>query len=65
MKIGDLIVPITQEWDKRRYTVLDVFISEKNGDRLVQVGFIGAAGTPSSALVDERLFELFSNEKLK
>lgn len=63
MKIGDLVVPITREWDKKRYTVLDVFVSERNGDKLIQVGFIGSVGTPSSALVDERLFELAPPKK--
>jgi len=56
-KIGDLVIPVTREWDKKRYTVLDVFVSEKSGERLVQVGFIGSVGTPMASLIDERLFE--------
>ena len=54
--IGDLVVPVTREWDKKRYAILDVFVSEKSGERLVQVGFIGSVGTPSVSLTDERLF---------
>lgn len=57
-KIGDLVVPVTTRvWDKKRYTVLDIFVSEKSGERLVQVGYIGSGCTPSVSLTDERLFE--------
>lgn len=58
LKIGDLVVPVTREWNKRRYTILDIFISEKTGDRLIQVGYIGNMATPMTALIDERVFEL-------
>ena len=57
VKIGDLVVPVTREWDKKRYTILDIFVSEKSGERLVQVGFIGSAGTPTISLSVERMFE--------
>jgi hypothetical protein len=57
MKVGDLVVPVTKEWDKKRYTVLDIFVSERNGDRLIQVGFIGSMQQPQIAIVNERLFE--------
>lgn len=57
LKVGDLVVPVTREWDKRRYTVLDVFVSEKSGERFVQVGYIGNMSTPMTTLTDERLFE--------
>jgi hypothetical protein len=56
-KIGDVVVPVTRGWDKRRYTVLDIFTSEKTSERLVQVGYIGNNGLPAISLTDERIFE--------
>jgi hypothetical protein len=52
-KIGDVVVPVTRGWDKRRYTVLDIFTSEKTSERLVQVGYIGSNGAPVISLTDE------------
>ena len=57
--IGDLVIPVTREWDKKRYTVIDILTSLKTGDRLLQVGYIDSAGKPCSALVEERLFEIY------
>lgn len=58
IKIGDLVVPVTREWDKRRYKVTDIFVSEKSGEKLLQVAFIGSMGEPKSNLCEERLFEI-------
>lgn len=58
LKIGDLVVPVTREWDRRKYTVLDIYVSELNGERLVRVGYIGNMSTPSISLTDEKLFVL-------
>jgi hypothetical protein len=63
MKIGDLVMPVTREWDNKRYTILDIFVSEKNNDKLLQIGFIGAAGTPAQVIIDSRLFELAPKSK--
>lgn len=61
--IGDLVIPVTQEWDKKRYTVIDILTSLKTGDRLLQVAYIDSSGGPHSSLADEKLFEIYQPQE--
>lgn len=57
IEIGDLVVPVTREWDKKRYIVNDIFQSKLTGYRLLEVSFIGSVGEPRTMMAVEKLFE--------
>ena len=54
MKIGDLVNAKTDNYGKL-YTILDIYTSEKTGERLFQVAYT-VNGTPSISLTPEDLF---------
>jgi hypothetical protein len=54
--LGDIVTPIVGNYTIEKYQVLDIFVSEKSGEVLLQVGFI-QHGDPKNALVSEAMFK--------